>query len=188
MSGADQLQDECWNKAIYACGTAYLVGREFQSIKMKRQIITFLGIGVPVLVGGMAFTHADYPDFFSKFLLGAGILSVAQLVVSVWSLTANWDDFYEKCSQSLDVNTDLEVEWQNAARNNPPDSEISKKVEFLRVRDLEQQKKDKKLGISETKFRRGLRYALRQYKRSCVQCGEVPASMKPTACPVCGDF
>lgn len=47
---------------------------------------------------------------------------------------------------------------------------------------------DEKHSISEADEKRGMRYALRNYQRTCVSCGQVPTSMTSTSCNICGNF
>ncbi|MDR3625278.1 MAG: hypothetical protein P4L45_00510, partial [Ignavibacteriaceae bacterium] len=48
--------------------------------------------------------------------------------------------------------------------------------------------RDNQQYITEKEKRMGMRAGLRQFKRACAACKQVPVSLKSTNCDVCGNF
>ncbi len=74
--------------------------------------------------------------------------------------------------------------------SNPPQDPNGARVQFdllnteRKCRDMQ----DDKEGITEAEKRAGMRAALRQFQRKCAGCNEVPKSLEPLNCAVCGKF
>src|SRR3989304_6903481 len=86
------LRQECWDRAIQTFGTAYLFEIRARRLQRRTRSLTFLGIVVPVTVGGIILSFGASPRVMPYILAIAGLLSIVQLIGSTWSLVARWDD------------------------------------------------------------------------------------------------
>jgi mobilome CxxCx(11)CxxC protein len=180
-----ELKEECHKKAIYAYGTAYLFENRANSLRWRLRTITFLSLAVPVCMGGiaMAFTKGQFVE--ASVLVG-GILSVPLFILTLWSNVYRWEERYASSMQSMRNNNKLKNKWELLEKYAGPDFES--KVNDLREQDQDQEQQDREQDISKKDERRIMRASLIQYQKTCVHCNKKPMSMKPTDCPVCGDF
>jgi mobilome CxxCx(11)CxxC protein len=119
----------------------------------------------------------------------AAFAGVVQLVFSAWSLVYSWTDNLEYSLESAAENFDLSLKFRElgAQAESPPDDLILRVTE-LKAKDVARQRADAKNGVTEKELRYAHRAGLRQFGRACDKCGEIPCSMEPTPCPVCGNF
>lgn len=181
-----KLKQECWNRALYAYGTAWLFRHRQNSLRWKLGTTQFLGVVVPVSVGSVALGFGAYPQILSYSLIVAGILSIFQLILTVWSLTFRWDNDYAEALSTVKANTNLRLQWEDLARDSPND--LDKKVNDLKILDRNQELKDIQKNITDKDNRKMMRASLLFYKRKCATCNEIPTSMKSTECATCGNF
>lgn len=179
-----QLLDLCGVKRFYAFGTAKIFERRANSIEIKRNWITYLGIMVPLLVGAsvLAFGTKALP----YLLVPAGLLGLLQLSLSVWSLVAKWDARHTYALSAAQAQTRLFNAWDALIRRPPPDLEI--RIAELDVDDQEQEQSDLTQNISGQEKRFAMRSSLYFFGSNCRACGRKPASMMPSQCDTCGNF
>jgi mobilome CxxCx(11)CxxC protein len=185
----DEQRSDCWDKAIHAFGTAYIFEQRFSESKKKQRWLVFLGIAVPVLVGGVviAFFGIDQlKPFVGGLIILAALASTAQLIVTIWSLVAKWEDQAIYGSESSVENYEISRLYADLAKNNPAD--FASKYELLNLRNNIRSAEDGKKEITERYKRMGMRAALRKYQRACVKCTQVPVDMNATECPICGNY
>ena len=184
----DQIRQKCWDKALEAYGTGYIFEKRANKLRYQLRILTFLGIVVPLMAGAivLAFGQVVLSPFI---LIPAGILGIIQVVGSLWSLVARWDDDYSYSIESLNSNYRLSNNYQRLAENPPgSSSELQIQFDLLDREDEFRSAEDYKQAISEKDLRKGMRAALRKFKRQCAGCRQVPISMKSSDCPICGHF
>lgn len=182
----DILRQQCWDNALHALGTSAIFERRANTYRQRLRLLTFLGIVVPLAVGGMVLSFGTAPNYLPIVLTVAGILGLIQLIGSAWALVARWDDSLAYALESTTSNSRIANEYEQLARNPPTD--IDTRVQIITAEDRLRSDLDTKQGITEEEKRRGMRAALRQYKRPCATCGKIPDSMIATDCPTCGQF
>jgi mobilome CxxCx(11)CxxC protein len=184
----DQIRQRCWDGALEAFGTGYIFEKRANRLRYQLRILTFLGIVAPLMAGAVVLAFGK-GALFPAILIPAGILGIVQVVGSLWSLVARWDDAYGYSVESMNANYRLSNHYQKLAEN-PPDSLPELQVQFglLDREDEFRGAEDYKQAISEKEKRKGMRAALRKFRRECASCNRVPESMKPTDCPTCGQF
>ena len=116
----------------------------------------------------------------------AGALSVFQLLISAWSLVADWAGQAAKSTRAVSDNYLLVSQFEELAKR-PPDRIIAD-FDTLMKEYRRQESIDAQAGIAEKEKRRGYRYALLQYGLKCKACGKIPAEMKSTKCGSCGQI
>ena len=186
---ADSLRRDCWDQAIYAFGTAWIFEQRAKRYRWRLRILDFLGIVVPVTVGGIVLSFGTMPTYLPYVFVPAGILSIVQLVMSVWSLVARWEDALVYAEESVSSNHRLSREYEGLGRN-PPGAlaDLKLRHSLLEKENQLRNELDNKQGLTEREKRGGLRAGLRRFQRPCVACKQIPQSMKPSDCDVCGRF
>ena len=188
MAEIDELRKLCWDKAVEAFGTGYIFEKRMGRYRFKLRFLSFLGIVAPITVGAIFLSFGNVVSL-SYVSISAGVLSVIQLVFSVWSLTARWDESYSYSMESMNSNYRLADCYGQTAKNPPNDiTDLEMKIELLDREDMLRRTEDNKQGIKDSEKRMGMRAGLRSYQRPCAYCHEVPQSMKVTDCPTCGQF
>lgn len=195
MSGnstADAKRSECWNNALRAFGTAYILERRAGRIRTKRRVIAFLGLVVPVLVGIIATKVSKNSPVPEWLITSASAASAAQAVVSIWSLIARWEDTLSDCIRGANKNYDLQVRWEGL----PPEGDAKVEAEYptLLKAASEQRESDIRQLISSREKTIGMRAALHHSQRECARCNKTPSSetipffeLIARRCKVCGE-
>lgn len=188
MISIEQIRQKCWDRALEAYGTGHIFEQRAICFRRRLRILTFLGIAVPATIGSIVLSFEKF--LLLPYLIGiAGILLSLQLIGSIWSLVARWDDSYAYALESLTANHRLSSSYQRLAEN--PSSELADfqlRFDLLEKEDQLRSTEDYKQGITEEEKRAGMRAALRRFRRPCAACEEVPVSMDPSNCEVCGNF
>jgi mobilome CxxCx(11)CxxC protein len=179
-----ELQRHSRERAFYTLGTAKLFERRALSLEKWRSFITYLGILVPLLVGGAVLSFGT--AFLPYVAVTAGLLGLAQLSLSVWSLVKRWDEKHIYAVSSLRSNTALFNAWDAIAKR-PPD-DIESRVRELDAEDQRQEQADLTQNITDQEKRFAMRAALYHFGLPCERCKRKPESMKPLECDTCGNF
>lgn len=180
------LRSECWNRAIQAYATGEIFKRRSQKYTWRIQLLTFLGIVVPVLVGAVVLAFGVQFEHLGALLAFAGVISIVQLVVSAWALVANWTENLQYSLESATENFDLSLKFKKLGQNPPADFQTRSAA--LQAKDEARQGSDNKRNISDRENRRGHRAGLRQFERECKGCKKTPISMISSNCDMCGNF
>lgn len=190
MNGIDQKRVEAQKKIREAYGTVAIFKRRARFYRNGQRAITFLGIALPVLVGGVVLSFSNYPQLLPLILPVVGIAGVAQLILSVWSVVNKWDDAYENSIKALDRNAELQFKWEGLAAASA--EELAAGYEHVRWETAQQATADEKQNVTAEERRRGMRAALFKFQTPCAICQRVPASPKPSlsdpSCDCCGNF
>jgi mobilome CxxCx(11)CxxC protein len=187
MAIADEQRRLCNDNALHCHGTAYIFERRASSIRWKLRVLSFLGIAVPAAVGAILGTFSLKPEYVKVVGTVAGVLSVTQLVFSIWSLVSHWDTGLSYYLESKSANYRLAADWSQLGNTTiMTDQEFATRLQVLEKESEIRSDLDNRHDISDTEKRTGMRAGLRKYQRPCVQCGNVPKSMKGTDCGVCG--
>jgi len=189
MNAGVDIRNKCWDEAVYCFGTAYVFERRSKAYKRLLQWLTFLGLAVPLAVGGIVMSFGVDLPYTAWIITVASILGLAQLILSLWSLVAKWDDMFAYSVESCSDNYRLSDLFKNLAQfENPNSPEHMNRYELLQSENRMRSGRDNQQTLSDREKRTGLRAALRQFQRTCVACKAVPMSMKPSKCDVCGNF
>lgn len=189
MAATDEQRKDCWDNAIYAFGTAYIFEERLKAVRKKLRILTFLGIAVPVAVGGIVvafFGIESLQPYVAWLIVLASVLSTAQLVFTIWALVAKWEDESSYAASSASENRRLAARFEDLGRN--PPTKFNIQYQLLKIDNARRQESDIQREVSEKEKRMITRAGLRQYQRACVKCNQAPVDMNPTNCPICGNF
>ena len=178
------IRAHCRDKAFFAFGTSKIFELRLHELNRFRNCITYLGIVVPLMVGGIALS------FDTKILpyvaIPAGILGSIQLALSAWSLVARWDEKHAYALSALQAQTKLYNLWDNLARRDPPD--LEQQATTLDAEDQRQESQDLSQNISKKEQNYGMRAALFHFGIKCKTCDIKPLSLKASMCDTCGNF
>lgn len=184
----EALQRECWDAAFRAFGTASIFERRALSLKRKLRLLSYVGIVVPIFVGGSVMGFGQF-DALPVMIAVGSVVGVAQMAVSTWALTANWVDGHSYAVGSNVENKELARKYEELA-SRPPTSPkaFQEQVKLLNAVDKARQSQDYQQGVTLAEKRFGMRSALWKYDTPCHGCKTVPTSMTPGECDVCGKF
>ncbi len=179
---------ECWHRAIHDFATADVFVRRARDYTFKLRILSYVGIGVPLSIGGLvlAFGMKITQLNFENILQFAGLVLLGQCLVAGWSLQAGWAEELQYALESVTENRELSERFRELGQNPPNDFDVA--FAETKGKDNARRNSDIKRSISEKELRRGHRAALRQFGRACDACKLVPANMESTNCGVCGNF
>lgn len=179
-------REQAWKRAIETFGTAYIFQKRVDVPRRRLQWITWLGLAVPLTVGGLATTFGVNRRLLGPAIIIAGILATAQALLSLMALTSRWEDELSYGLESARANQRLSAQFERLASQGPAD--IDSKLDVLEAANQARVELDTARGLTDAELRMGMRAALRQFRRKCVECGEIPPSMAPSKCNTCGNF
>jgi mobilome CxxCx(11)CxxC protein len=182
----DEHRQDAWDKALDAFGTAYIFQRRARGPKVGMRILAFTGLVLPLALGLYVTVFGREAPQLERAIVLAGVLAGVQAIVSLWALVAKWDDQYTTAIESMVANNRLSTRFKSLARTPPANANAI--YEALIAENESREEADVKQLLTDKEKRMGMRAALREFERRCASCKDVPRSMKPTQCPVCGDF
>lgn len=108
---------------------------------MLLRFSAFLGIALPLIVGAVAL--AGVSTDLRGVVVVAGLLGVPVVVVSAWSLVADWAGGYAAATQSEAANYQLNDAYTDLAGHPPADEgEFRQRFQLIRAQDNAQRDRD----------------------------------------------
>ncbi|MDD2819710.1 MAG: hypothetical protein PHW29_00455 [Flavobacterium sp.] len=185
----NKLRQDAWNEALHSFGYGYIYTLRGGSLSKKLNLITFLGIVIPLLIGAIVTTYGVNSPLLFYMLWVAGPLSILQLVISVWAVVNNWNSSFAYYLETSLDNYKLANDYEEIGKY-PDKTVIGLKTQLEKINVLRdnRDKQDNRYPLKDFEKRKGMRYALRKYKRDCAGCNIKPVNMKSSDCGVCGNF
>ena len=184
-----ELRRKAYDNALYAFGKSYIFEDRARRYLKRLTILKWLGICVPLLVYGLL-SSFEYISTIQQIIFASATMgSTLLLILSAWSIVANWDLHYSQSILSQKDNSELYRSYKSLAETTIKDygsysSELSKLDLLLsKIEDRNIQ-----LGITDSEKRMGMRAGLREFQRKCLGCNLVPIDLEPSECSVCGKF
>ena len=106
----------------------------------------------------------------------------------MWSLVQRWDDNFAYALESMSANRSFYEQFKELASETRGQEEANLRYQLLQRESQARSKEDEKQGFTDNEKRMGMCARLRQLQRECAACHQVPTSMTPTNCNVCGNF
>jgi mobilome CxxCx(11)CxxC protein len=183
-SDSDRVCAESGRLAIHAWGTAVIFQKRSRYYRGLIRGLTYVGIGVPVFVGGLVSGFGLQASFLPRMLWMAAAVGVFQLGFSTWSLVFGWTDNLEYSLESATENFDISSRFKELGSQgaNPP-ADVATTFAIIKAKDDARRAADSKKSITEKELRYGHRAALRQFGRECAACHKIPTSMESSDCP-----
>jgi mobilome CxxCx(11)CxxC protein len=189
MTISPETRQDCADSALKCFGTAYIFERRAAPIRRKLQWLAFLGIAAPAALGAVVGTFKLNETALAVAITFAGVIGIAQLIISIWSLVAKWDVSLAYDVESKSANYRMAGEYAKLAKTQTISAEeFDMQFRLLETEARLRTELDQRQDITDKEKRMGMRAALRQYQRVCAGCKQVPVSLDSTACPVCGKF
>lgn len=176
----------CWGNAVHTHGSAYIFETRKNKLQKYRRRLLFVGIAVPVFIGGSALTLGSGSKVLPFLVPIGSTLLIVQLVWSVWSLVANWEDRFSYATESTAANYRMASEFERLGSLNPENIEL--RFELLKTENTLRSTQDYAQGVTDKEKRMGMRRALWKYQRECPVCKLIPKDMNPSQCSNCGHF
>ncbi len=177
------------NSALNCYGTAYIFEQRVLPLRIATKILSFSSLVGPLVIGALVIAVGTKGAIVGWALVLVIILSIIQIVVSLWAHVADWQNKLALYEDSKVENYMLASEFKDLADNTLlSDSKWRTKSEVLESKGEYRKINDLKRSITEEEKRMGMRYALRFYMRPCTGCNEVPKTIESSNCPVCGQF
>ncbi|MGC8343627.1 mobilome CxxCx(11)CxxC protein [Pantoea ananatis] len=189
MDEADIRKD--LNHTIFlAYGTARIFDKRMRALDWKRKTVTFLGVLVPLMIGGSALSFGLSAAFLPILITIAGILTLIQLAFSLWSLVAGWDRSYSDCIASVKENTSIYNQAEKIVKKigHIDKSLLESLYEELKEKYERREQGDLSLVVNDKELRFANRMACFHYKKECHICKKVPAALKAGNCDGCGNY
>lgn len=181
------FQELCLNKELDSYGTSRVFKQRMDKLFFKRNLVTYLGVAVPALVGASALAFGT--KVFEFLVYPAGVAVVIQLGVSLWAIVAQWDGKFAYAVNAMQANLRICQSWKSLRANPPPNQQDAQDAfDLLSAEDGRQEAADLTQNIKDSEIRYGMRMSLYQYRVACAVCKLVPENPKPTDCHTCGKF
>ncbi|SRR6266568_3957165 len=189
MTIPDETRQECTDSALRCFGTAYIFERRASPIRSRLRWLAFLGIAGPAALGAIVATFNLNKTALTVAIGVAGLIGIGQLIISIWSLVAHWDDSLAYDIESMSVNYRLAGDYSKLGKaQSLTPQEFDVQFRVLEAEAGLRTGLDQRQDLTDREKRMGMRAALRQYGRACAACKVVPVSLESTNCSVCGQF
>jgi mobilome CxxCx(11)CxxC protein len=153
------------------------------------QALSFFGIIVPLLIGGVVLGFGTKEAYLEKLITMAAVAGVVQLGFSAWSIVYSWPDNLQYSLESAAENFDLAIKFRELGElAQAPPGDLETRVAVLKAKDEARQMADNRKGITAKELHYAHRAGLRQFGRACEECKQIPRSMESTECNTCGRF
>lgn len=184
-----EIRELSKEKAFHSFGTAYIFRERAVKYSSYLNILKFSGILIPVSIGAITLGYGVNADVLKWSIIFAIPLSMVQLVFTTLSIVYKWEDELNYSYESASENIRISEEFENIIKFNGLEIlELRIRYEKNLTRNEIRDFNDDKHNITTKEERKGMRYALRYYQKTCVGCNNVPQSMISTNCNICGNF
>lgn len=184
-----EILAEIKHQEFLAYGTAQIFEKRANTLKLLRAWLTFLGIVMPITVGGVYLAFSKSTELIEWTVTLAGVIGVFQLGLSTWALVSGWDNKYESAIKSMQGNVSICNRCKRFFNAPPIDdidlmkgfNQILNDVEMQELVDLSQhvsQKEKQYAYVSSLSFYGGLCHACDQSPNqfdtssTCRSCGQ----------------
>ncbi|MDE1495940.1 hypothetical protein KKJ25_13590 [Xenorhabdus bovienii] len=173
-------------------GTSRIFDRRMRSLNWKRKVVTFLGVFVPLMIGGAVLSFGLEASFLPLCIAIAGLASIVQLGFSLWSLVSGWDRSYSDYMASVKENTAI-YNLAGSVRKKIgklDEAKLEILIDDLTGRFERRESEDLALCVNDKEFRYANRESCFYFKKNCHVCKTVPLTLTPgkCACDGCGKF
>nr|WP_315200594.1 mobilome CxxCx(11)CxxC protein [uncultured Flavobacterium sp.] len=184
----ENIRIECHENKFHCYGKSYIYGERVNRYERRLRFINFIGLAVPLMFGGFVLTYGgDYITNLSIYLAGPVLL--IQLLLSAFALVFKWDD---ELAYSLEATRDhnlLSQDFKTLGQFPPVGvDELTIRYNILNEKLKSRNEQDVKHDLSNKERIKGMRWALREFSKTCINCNNIPYAMEKTNCPVCGKY
>lgn len=183
----ENIRRDCQDKKLHAYGFSYLYTLKAQKYERGLQIINYIGLAVPLIIGGFVMTYGT--DHIGGLIIVGGSVLLVQLAFSAFAMVFKWDEELAYCIEAAREHSFLAQDFTALGAFAPRDyDELVSRYSTLRERNRSRSSSDLKHDVGEKAKIKGMRWALREFQKECAGCHIIPLSMNKTDCTVCGKF
>lgn len=185
----EKLRQKCHDCSFHSYGKAYIHEQRSQKYGKYINLLTTLGIIVPVTIGATVLGYGIENNTL-KFMISIAIpMSIFQLIFSLISVVYKWSDELAYSNESAQEHYFLSERFKKLGEFPPSTfTELNFEFELINTRLKSRTEQDSKHSFKDWELRKGMRYSLRENQKSCVECKKIPTSMENTECNVCGKY
>lgn len=189
MAIQSEERRNCHESALRCFGTAYIFECRAAPLRVALKLLAFSSLVGPLSIGALVIAVGSTAKLIPWAITAAAILSVIQIILSLWSFVSHWQENLSYYLESKADNYNLADRFCSLG-NNTVYSDNKWRTEFsvLEAHGGNRTQLDLRHDVTDEEKRMGLRMALRQYQRPCTSCDNVPNSLEASDCPVCGKF
>jgi mobilome CxxCx(11)CxxC protein len=188
MENIEKLRKNCWDNSLDSFGYVYIFDKRASWFGSLVNWLKVFGVLVPALIGATAL--GGYTNDFLIYAINLAIpVTIIQFGFSILAIIYKWDDELSYSFESSQSHNAITKRFKRLAEL--PDENYNKvnlEYEKLEIEYMQRCQQDLKHNLKEWELRKGMRYALREFKRECEGCKTIPISMESTDCHVCGRF
>jgi mobilome CxxCx(11)CxxC protein len=153
------------------------------------KLLAFSSLAGPLSIGALVISVGISSNLIPWAVTIAAILSIFQILLSLWSLVSHWQENLSYYLESKADNYSLADRFVDLG-NNTSYSESKWRTEYAVLEALgsNRQQLDLRHDITNEEKRMAMRAGLREYQRACVSCKQIPQSLETSNCPTCGQF
>ncbi len=189
MAIQSEERRNCHEFALRCFGTAYIFERRVAPLRIALKVLAFSSLAGPISIGALVVAVGTTANLVLWALAVAAALSVIQIILSLWSLVARWQDNLSYYLESKVDNYTLADRFYSLGNNTVlPDNKWRIDFSVLDALGYNRTQLDLRHDITDEEKRMGMRSALRQYQRKCTACQKIPNSLDTFNCSVCGSF
>lgn len=179
----------CAEDALKCYGTAYIFENRARKIRRLIKLTTWFGIVTPATLGGTIALMGTRSSHAEWAILIAGLVGIAQVGLSIWSLVSGWDRDLPYYIESKFDNYKLSDEFASLGNTTLlSEEEFDVKNQLLNARADARLSGDSRYDITDTEKRMGYCAGHWKFQRPCSKCGKVPSAPVTSECPTCGKF
>lgn len=189
MSIQQEERRSCHESALRCFATAYIFECRAAPLRVALKLLTFSSLVGPLSIGALVIAVGSTAELISWAIFVAAFLSIIQIILSLWSLVAQWRENLSYYLESKADNYQLADRFYELG-NNTVYYEDKWRTEFTVLDALSNNRShlDLRYDITDEEKRMGMRAALREYQRECIECKSIPTSLQSSNCSVCGNF
>lgn len=184
-----KLRQQAWDKALSEAGMGHVFRDRATDLSKSVRTTKVLGVLVPMIPGAIVLSYEvdGIAVQVSKWVFS--VLSVFLAYRFGRSLALGHDDKLNYYYESASHHSSLAEAYTRVAQ----DDSLSEEDIRVRLADLNGEQRvrdqqDDKHNITAKDERKAMRYGLRQFGRKCEGCKEVPTSLSPSNCNICGNY
>lgn len=170
----------------------HIYDRRLAHARWKSRAVDFLALGTPVLYFALRLTAKGTPSQHAVEI-GWEFLATLLIVLSLFKLIFQWDDYAAKYLRQLDANTRLANRTRNLIDRAASISRKEYEIFVDEAGQIEKEDRDVLGVVSKREEQRAYREALKEMdpagEARCPECGtSARATFRKGDCPACGSL
>jgi mobilome CxxCx(11)CxxC protein len=184
----DDFKKHCIDHMFWCYGTSAIFQRREHKLKRLRELITYLGIVGPLIIGSAVGSFGkDWKigavEIVPIIVVVASSVGIFQIILSVWALVARWDEAYGAAQESVRANNALYNQFKSLHDRSPQN--FMDALTDVQDENTRQEAQDYRQSITASEKRYAYHESMRYLRRACRVCNVIPTG-KSSKCSECG--